>query len=173
MPNSPTPSESTPKAGTRPSVLFVCVKNAGKSQMAAALMRQAAEGMVTVHSAGTRPGNEVNSLSAQSLAEIGIDITSQTPKPIDPGLLSLVDMVITLGREALVDPPTGVRVVNWDTDEPSERGIDGIERMRMVRDDIAARVTALAAELTTPAAKAGSRLEATARPTNATTEPDH
>ncbi|AUN38678.1 low molecular weight phosphatase family protein [Tsukamurella tyrosinosolvens] len=132
-----------------PSVLFVCVKNGGKSQMAAGLMRKTAGNAVEVHSAGTKPGNAVNSLSAESLAEVGVDISGETPKPIDPVLLAGVDLVVTLGREAVVDTPDGVTLVNWDTDEPSERGIDGIERMRLVRDDIAARVTALATELTT------------------------
>jgi len=131
-----------------PSVLFVCVKNGGKSQMAAGLMRKAAGENVEVHSAGTKPGTTVNGLSAESLAEVGIDITGETPKPIDPELLARVDLVITLGREAVVDAPAGVTLINWDTDEPSERGIDGIERMRLVRDDITARVLALAAELT-------------------------
>ena len=132
-----------------PSVLFVCVKNGGKSQMAAGLMRKTVGDAVEVHSAGTKPGSVVNGLSAESLAEVGVDITGETPKPIDPALLARVDLVVTLGREAVVDTPDGVALVNWDTDEPSERGIDGIERMRLVRDDIAARVTALAAELTT------------------------
>ena len=131
-----------------PSVLFVCVKNGGKSQMAAGLMRKAVGEAVEVHSAGTKPGTAVNDLSAESLAEVGIDITGETPKPIDPELLARVDLVVTLGREAVVNDPAGVTLINWDTDEPSERGIDGIERMRLVRDDIAARVTALAAELT-------------------------
>ncbi|NNG98134.1 low molecular weight phosphatase family protein [Gordonia araii NBRC 100433] len=131
-----------------PSVLFVCVKNGGKSQMAAALMRLAVGDAIAVHSAGTNPGSAVNSLSAQSLAEVGADISGESPKPIDPELLSRVDLVVTLGREAVVTPPAGVRLVNWEIDEPSERGIDGIERMRLVRDDITGRVTALAAELT-------------------------
>lgn len=131
-----------------PTVLFVCVKNGGKSQMAASLMRKTAGDAIDVHSAGTRPGSAINALSAESLAEVGIDITDEIPKPIDPELLARVDLVVTLGREAVIDPPAGVMLVNWDTDEPSERGIDGIERMRLVRDDIAARVTTLAAELT-------------------------
>ena len=130
-----------------PSVLFVCVKNAGKSQMAAALMRRRAGSTVEVHSAGTRPGDVVNALSAAVLADVGIDITGERPKAIDPDLLAGVDVVVTLGREAVVTVPDGVRAVTWDTDEPSERGIDGIERMRLIRDDIAARVDALWTEL--------------------------
>ncbi|MGW9567044.1 arsenate-mycothiol transferase ArsC [Prescottella equi] len=134
----------------KPSVLFVCVKNGGKSQMAAGLMRRAAGDAVEVHSAGTKPGAAVNALSAQSLLEVGVDITAETPKAIDPQLLRGVDVVVTLGREAHVDPVPGTRFENWDTDEPSERGIDGIERMRLVRDDIAARVDRLAGQLTAP-----------------------
>ena len=130
-----------------PSVLFVCVKNGGKSQMAAGLMRAAAGDTVDVHSAGTSPGTAVNALSAEVLLEVGVDITAESPKPIDPQLLRDVDLVVTLGREARIDPDAGVRVENWDTDEPSERGIEGIDRMRLVRDDIAARVTELAARL--------------------------
>ncbi|MDF3312281.1 low molecular weight phosphatase family protein [Rhodococcus sp. T2V] len=132
-----------------PSVLFVCVKNGGKSQMAAGLMRRAAGDAVQVYSAGTKPGAAVNALSAESLLEVGVDITGQTPTLIDPQLVRDVDVVVTLGREAHVDPVDGTRFENWDTDEPSERGIDGIERMRLVRDDIADRVTQLAAQLTT------------------------
>ncbi|MFE7742295.1 low molecular weight phosphatase family protein [Nocardia sp. NPDC057455] len=129
-----------------PAVLFVCVKNGGKSQMAAGLMRHAAEGRIEVYSAGTAPGESLNALSVQSLLEVGVDIRDETPKPIDPRLLRAVDLVITLGREAHVDPVDRVRIVNWDTDEPSERGIGGIERMRLVRDDINTRVQHLLAE---------------------------
>ncbi len=73
----------------------------------------------------------------------------QTPTLIDPQLVRDVDLVVTLGNEAKVDPVAGTDFENWDTDEPSERGIDGIERMRLVRDDIASRVDALAARLAT------------------------
>ncbi|MFD6065154.1 arsenate-mycothiol transferase ArsC [Rhodococcus wratislaviensis] len=130
-----------------PSVLFVCVKNGGKSQMAAGLMRKAAGDAVEVYSAGTKPGTAVNALSADSLLEVGVDITGETPKLVDPQLVRDVDVVVTLGREAHVDPVDGTRFENWDTIEPSERGIDGIERMRLVRDDIAARVNQLATQL--------------------------
>ena len=127
-----------------PSVLFVCVKNGGKSQMAAALMRKAAGGRIAVHSAGTAPGSALNALSVQVLEEVGAPVAGEYPKPVDPQLLTEVDLVVTLARDARVD---AAHVENWDTDEPSERGIDGIERMRLVRDDIAARVDALAARL--------------------------
>lgn len=130
-----------------PSVLFVCVKNGGESQMAAGLMRAAAGDTVTVHSAGTKPGAGINALAAEVLLEVGVDITGQTPTPVDPDLVRDVDLVVTLAREAHLEPVAGTQFENWDTDEPSERGIDGIERMRLVRDDIAARVTDLADRL--------------------------
>lgn len=132
-----------------PSVLFVCVRNGGKSQMAAGLMRKAAAGRIVAHSAGTHPGTAINALSAQVLAEVGADMSGETPKPIDPELLRTVDLVVTLGREAHVEVSDGIELRNWDTDEPSERGIDGIERMRMIRADIDARVRALVDELAT------------------------
>lgn len=131
----------------KPSVLFVCVKNGGKSQMAAGLMRQLANDQVDVYSAGTTPGSSVNALSAESLSEFGIDISGERPKPVDPQLVQDVDVVVTLGREAHVEPVPGTRFENWDTDEPSDRGIDGIARMRLVRDDIAVRVRRLADQL--------------------------
>ena len=138
-------SESDPT----PSVLFVCVNNGGKSQMAAGLMTKIAGDTVQVYSAGTKPGTAINDLSARVLAEVGVDITGNTPTLIDPQLVHDVDVVVTLGREANVDPIVGTRFENWDTDEPSERGIDGIERMRLVRDDISARVADLLARMRT------------------------
>ncbi|CAH0163114.1 arsenate-mycothiol transferase ArsC [Rhodococcoides fascians] len=132
---------------TTPSVLFVCVKNGGKSQMAAGLMRKAVSDSVEVHSAGTKPGGTVNALSAEALLEVGVDLSGEEPKPIDPALLARMDYVVTLGGEAKVDVVDGPSFENWDTDEPSERGIDGIERMRLVRDDIAGRVGELASRL--------------------------
>lgn len=137
----------------KPAVLFVCVKNGGKSQMAAGLMRQIAGEGIAVYSAGTKPATAVNALSAESLREVGVDITGETPTLLDPQLVKDVDVVVTLGREAHVDPVPGTQFENWDTDEPSERGIDGIDRMRLVRDDIAARVRLLAEQLRNPPAQ--------------------
>ena len=132
---------------TKPKVLFVCKSNSGKSQMAAGLMRQVAGDGIDVHSAGTAPGAAINAQSAESLLEVGVDITGEQPKPIDPALVREVDVVVTLGRQARVEPIGGTRFETWDTDEPSERGIEGMERMRLIRDDIAARVKTLAAQL--------------------------
>ena len=115
--------------------------------MAAALMRQLAGAQVEVHSAGTAPGDQLNALSVQALDEVGAGTEGEAPKPIDPELLARMDVVVTLGEDARVGPVPGPRFETWLTEEPSERGIDGIERMRLVRDDIAARVQVLAAEL--------------------------
>lgn len=78
---------------------------------------------------------------------MGGDIGYESPKPIDQALLESMTAVVTLGREAHVDTVVGPRFEQWDTDEPSERGIDGLERMRLIRDDIAARVTVLTDQL--------------------------
>lgn len=110
-------------------------------------MRDVAGDDVAVHSAGTKPGISLNDLSVQVLRDVGIDISGEQPKPIDPRVLSEIDLVITLGREAHIEPVDGVAVENWDTDEPSLRGIDGIERMELIRDDSAARVAGLAKRL--------------------------
>ncbi len=134
-----------------PSVLFVCVKNGGKSQMAAALMRLHAGDAVAVHSAGTKPGSAVNAMSAEAVAEVGADMSGETPTAVDPDLLRQVDRVIVLGDEAAgeIDDDDEVSALEiWRTDEPSERGIEGMERMRLVRDDIDRRVRTLLAELT-------------------------
>jgi arsenate-mycothiol transferase len=134
-----------------PSVLFVCKKNGGKSQMAAALMRLTAGDSVEVHSAGTVPGTAINAESAAAVAELGADMSDQVPKPIDPALLACVDRVIVLGTEAVVDPVPGMAgtIETWNTVEPSNDGIEGAERMRLIRDDIAVRVTLLVSELAT------------------------
>ncbi|MGL6237136.1 MAG: low molecular weight phosphatase family protein [Segniliparus sp.] len=140
-------TQQDPKNAARPSVLFVCSSNAGKSQMAAALMRKEAPGRIDAHSAGTKPGKAVNETSARSLEEVGADMSGERPKPVNPQLLRSVDRVVILGREAQLDPVEGVRIDRWETDEPAERGVEGMERMRLIRDDIAARVRELAQEL--------------------------
>lgn len=131
----------------KPSVLFVCSKNGGKSQMAAALMRDLAGDSVNVHSAGTKPGTDLNAQSVESLNELGISVEGEFPKPVTPEVLDEVDAVIILGTEAKLEAPEGKRFEIWETDEPSLRGIEGMERMRLVRDDIRARVEALYADI--------------------------
>ncbi len=134
-------------ASKTPGVLFVCVKNGGKSQIAGGIMRQLAGDTVTVYTAGTAPGGQLNAQAVESLAELGIDITNERPQSISEETLAAVRLVITLGQEAKVDPVPGIEIRNWDTDEPSKRGIEGMERMRLVRDDIRTRVEQLLTEL--------------------------
>jgi len=137
----PSPTSRTPH------VLFVCQKNGGKSQMAAALLRDLAGDGVVVTSAGTLPGTVLNAQSVESLAEIGVGVGDEHPKALTPEMLEAADVVVVLGTEAQVQAPDGTPLETWVTDEPSDRGITGAERMRLVRDDIRARVTALLVEL--------------------------
>lgn len=118
--------------------------------MAAGLMNHRAAGTVEVHSAGAKPGTAINALSAASLAELGIDISHEVPKPITDDAVAAADLVVTLGREAHVESVDDTPVENWDTDEPSQRGIEGLERMRLVRDDIDRHVQELLLRLQLP-----------------------
>lgn len=131
----------------KPGILFVCVKNGGKSQMAGGLMRHLGGDHVSVYTAGTKPGTALNVQSVESLAELGIDLSAEHTKPITAEMLNSVGLIITLGKEAVVEPVPGIEIRNWDTDEPSERGIEGMERMRLVRDDIKNRVLDLVQEI--------------------------
>ena len=132
-----------------PSALFVCVGNGGKSQMAAALARAEAGDRVEIHSAGTTPGTKLNAESVAAIAEVGADMSGGVPKGVDKQLLRAVDRTVLLGADAQLTLPADARGTceRWLTDEPSERGIDGMERMRLIRDDIHARVRTLLAEL--------------------------
>ncbi|CAM4159954.1 MULTISPECIES: low molecular weight phosphatase family protein [Helcobacillus] len=139
MTNTPSSPASTP------TLLFICTRNGGKSQMAAALAAKHGGDTVEVHSAGTNPGTSINEESAAAIAEVGADMSQGTPTAIDPDLLCRADRVIVLGSEAQVEPVDGMRaeIDTWITDEPSARGIEGMERMRLVRDDIDGRVREL------------------------------
>ena len=136
---------------TKPTVLFVCVSNAGKSQMAEALLRRRVGDAIDIHSAGTKPKPVeagVNAESAASVALVGASMAHAIPKDIDPDLLRTADRVVILGADAQVEPVEGLggTIERWDTGEPSLRGIEGAERMDLIRDDIDARVGALASE---------------------------
>lgn len=115
--------------------------------MAAALLRAAAGDSVEVVSAGTKPGAALNAQSVESLAEAGISVGDERPKAITAAMVSAADIVVVLGSEAQVDEVPVTKFETWITDEPSERGIEGMERMRLVRDDIRTRVDALRARL--------------------------
>lgn len=124
------------------SVLFVCSRNGGKSPIAEGIARAVAPGG-TFASAGTAPGGSLNVESVAALAEIGVDISHHVPQPVTPELLAAADTVVVLGTDAEVDVPEGTRLERWILDEPSERGVHGAERMRLVRDEIARRVRTL------------------------------
>ncbi|MBT0772953.1 low molecular weight phosphatase family protein [Kineosporia sp. J2-2] len=115
--------------------------------MAAALMRQHAGPGIEVDSAGTEPGTKLNAQSIEALAEVGADMSGGVPKALTEDMVAAADLVVVLGSEAHVEPVAGTPVVTWETDEPSARGIEGMERMRLVRDDITTRVTTLLREL--------------------------
>ncbi|WP_258803202.1 low molecular weight phosphatase family protein [Pseudarthrobacter sp. NS4] len=138
------PAGTSPK---KPAVLFVCSKNGGKSQLAAGLLRQLAGGSMDVYSAGTKPGKDLNPLAVESLAELGITVEGEHPKPVTEDVIQAVDVVVVLGTEAKLEQREGIRYELWETDEPSELGIEGMERMRLVRDDILGRVRNLHGDL--------------------------
>lgn len=133
----------------KPKVLFVCVGNGGKSQMAAALADKHAGEAIEIHSAGTKPATKLNTESVEAISEVGADMSGDRPKAVDPRLLREADRVVILGKDAQLELPADAQgtLERWVTDEPSERGIEGMERMRLVRDDIDARVRALITEL--------------------------
>ena len=130
----------------KPSVVFICVSNGGKSQMAAALAEKYAGDKLDIQSAGTNPGTKLNQESVQAIAEVGADMSGGVPKGVDKQML-LADRVVVLGADVQLDMPEGRAFERWLTDEPSKRGIEGMERMRLVRDDIDQRVQALIAEM--------------------------
>lgn len=132
----------------RPSVLFVCSKNGGKSQVAAGFMRKEAGSTIEVLSAGTKPGPCVNPLAAEVLLEQGIDIRGEHPRQLAEEDLRHATLVVVLGTEAKVPELEGIKVEVWDTDEPSTRGIEGKERMELLTADIHQRVVELKDRLT-------------------------
>ncbi len=129
------------------SVLFICSRNAGKSQMAAALMDYISEGKVTSYSAGTNPGSGINQEAVESLSQAGANMSQGTPKAIDPRVVEQVDRVVILGTDANPQFDPSIKTERWVTYEPSEDGITGAERMNMIRDEIADRVRELFHEM--------------------------
>lgn len=135
----------------KPSVLFVCSRNGGKSQIAAGYLAKEAGDLVHVSSAGTKPGTEINALAAQVLAGQGIDILKAVPRQLTQEDMRAASLVVVLGTEAKVPVVDGVAVEVWETDEPSLRGIEGLERMELLTDDIHRRVLELKDRLLKPA----------------------
>jgi len=132
-----------------PEVLFVCVHNAGRSQMAAALLDHYAAGRVTVRSAGSDPADHVNPRVATAMDEIGLDVSRENPKPLTGEAVQDADVVITMGCGDACPIYPGKRYEDWQLDDPADADLDGVRR---IRDNIAARVRALVGELTSETA---------------------
>ena len=126
------------------SVIFVCVHNAGRSQMAAGLMRAAGGGQVHARSAGTAPGERVNPMAVQAMQEIGIDISAASPSRLTTEDVATADLCITMGCGDSCPLVPGTEYRDWPVDDPSGQPIGVVRR---VRDDIAERVRELVAEL--------------------------
>ena len=126
--------------GQKPSVLFVCVHNAGRSQMAAGWLRELAGERVEVRSAGSMPAEQINPVAAQAMREVGIDITAERPKVLKAETVQESDVVITMGCGDACPYYPGKRYEDWDVADP--HGQD-IETIRDIRDDLQRRVSAL------------------------------
>ena len=127
-----------------PSVLFVCVHNAGRSQMAAGYLSHLSGGAVEVRSAGSLPADAVNPAAVAAMAEEGTDIAAEAPKILTTGAVQDSDVVITMGCGDTCPIFPGKRYEDWSLDDPASRGLDAV---RPIRDEIRRRVTALLAEL--------------------------
>ena len=127
-----------------PEVLFVCIHNAGRSQMAAALLDHHAQGRVRVRSAGSEPADKVNPAVVQALAEIGLDISKEFPKPLTDDAVRAADAVITMGCGDACPVYPGKRYLAWQLADPAGKPI---EEVRPIRDDIDRRVRELLDEL--------------------------
>ncbi len=127
-----------------PSVLFVCVHNAGRSQMAAGLLAHLAGDRIEVRSAGTQPAEQINPAAVAAMAEIGIDITAATPKVLAAQAVETSDVVITMGCGDNCPYFPGVSYRDWQLDDPAGQPVEVVRR---IRDDIAERVKALIDEL--------------------------
>jgi arsenate reductase (thioredoxin) len=128
----------------KPSVLFVCVHNAGRSQMAAGFLRHLAGDAVEVRSAGSAPAEQINPIAVQAMREVGIDITDQKPKILTVEDSEASSVVITMGCGDVCPYVPGQTHLDWELDDPAGQGIDAV---RPIRDEIRKRVEALAAEL--------------------------
>ena len=128
----------------QPEVLFVCVHNAGRSQMAAGLTKLRSQGRITVRSAGSAPGEEINPNAVLALEELGIDMSEEFPKPLTDGAVRAADVVITMGCGDACPIYPGKRYEDWKLDDPAGQDLDTVRR---IRDEIDQRVRKLIAEL--------------------------
>jgi arsenate reductase (thioredoxin) len=129
---------------TKPTVLFLCTHNAGRSQMALGFFTHLAGDHAVAWSGGSEPGNEINPAAVQAMAEVGIDITGEFPKPWTDEIMQAADVVITMGCGDACPIFPGKRHQNWDLPDPAGQAVDAV---RPIRDDIEERVRRLLAEL--------------------------
>jgi arsenate reductase len=132
----------------RPEVLFVCVHNAGRSQMAAGLLTLRSRGLIRVRSAGSDPADVVNPLAVQALAELGIDLGEAFPKPVTDDAVREADIVITMGCGDACPIYPGKRYEDWQVDDPAEAS--SLDNVRRIRDEIDEHVRRLLTELGVP-----------------------
>lgn len=135
----------------RPEVLFVCVHNAGRSQIAAALLDHYAGGRVGVRSAGSTPANEISPAVVEVMAEVGLDVSKEFPKPITDDAVRAADVVITMGCGDACPLYPGKRYLDWALDDPAGKSVDAV---RPIRDEIDRRVQQLLDELVSDGASA-------------------
>ena len=131
-------------SSSKPTVLFVCVHNAGRSQMAAGFMNELGAGRVEVLSAGSAPKDSINPIAVEAMQEVGIDISKNTPKVLTPEAVQESDAVITMGCGDACPFYPGKRYEDWVLDDPAGQGIESV---RVIRDDIKKRVEQLLSEL--------------------------
>ena len=145
-----------------PSVLFVCVHNAGRSQMAAAFLRNITGDRIEVRSAGSIPAERINPTATDAMAELGIDIAAEQPKLLTTDAVQASDVVITMGCGDACPIFPGKRYEDWELDDPAGQDLDAV---RSIRDDIRARIEQLVTELLPPACRSLSlpRAEALTR----------
>lgn len=130
--------------GTIPEVLFVCVHNAGRSQMAAGLLDLRAGGRIRVRSAGSEPADRINPAVVEVMREVGVDLSRELPKPLTGEAVRAADVVITMGCGDACPVFPGIRYLDWDLDDPSGMTV---EQVRPIRDEIDRRVRELLTEL--------------------------
>jgi len=128
----------------KPSVLFVCVHNAGRSQMAAGWLRHLAGDQVEVRSAGSAPAETINPSAVEAMREVGVDITDQTPKILEYEVAQDSDVIITMGCGDACPVFPGKRYEDWELDDPAGKGVEAV---RPIRDQIKARIEALVSDL--------------------------
>jgi len=127
-----------------PGILFLCIHNAGRSQMAAGFARVIGDGRIDVYSGGSEPADHVNPMAVDAMREVGIDIAGFTPQKFTDELLHRVDVVVTMGCGDTCPYVPGKRYVDWPLDDPKGQSLEVVRR---IRDDIRGRVEALVAEL--------------------------